>query len=160
MIYAFSAALRDEIEKSGSATLHLDLLPDWTQDKLHKALAQPRGKRSLSSHLKKQTGLTGAKTNLLWEVLPHGTPPDLNLLGTTLKSLPLTLLSPRPLAEAISSAGGIRLDALDENLMLKKLPGVFCAGEMLDWDAPTGGYLLTACFATGKAASKGMLNWR
>ncbi len=160
LVYAFSAAIRDEIEKRGSAVIHLDLLPDWTGEKLHQTLLQPRGKRSLSSHLKKQAGLTGAKANLLWEVLPHGTPPDLNLLGVTLKSLPLTLLSPRPLAEAISSAGGIRLDALDENLMLKKLPGVFCAGEMLDWEAPTGGYLLTACFATGKAAGKGMLNWR
>lgn len=155
LIYKFSAALRDEIEESGSATIKLDLLPD----RVAPTFKRPRGKRSLSSYLKRETGLSGAKANLLWETLPHETPPDLGLIGATLKSLPLRLLSPRPLEEAISSAGGIPFEALDENLMLKQIPGVFCAGEMLDWEAPTGGYLLTACFATGRAAGKGTLAW-
>lgn len=155
LIYKFSATLRDEIEARGSATITLDLLPDReTPD-----FKRPRGKKSFSSYLKKKTGLSGAKANLLWEVLPRETPPDLGLVATTLKSLPLKLDAPRPLDEAISSAGGISFDALDENLMLKSLPGTFCAGEMLDWEAPTGGYLLTACFATGKAAGKGLARW-
>ena len=156
LVYKFSAAMRDEIEKHGSATIQLDLLPDKDSASLFK---RSRGKRSFSSYLKKETGLSGAKANLIWEVLPHDTPPDLGFLGTTLKSLPLTLISPRPLDEAISSAGGISFEALDANLMLKDLPGIFCAGEMLDWEAPTGGYLLTACYATGKAAGKGVLKW-
>ncbi len=156
LVYKFSADLRDAIEKSGSVTIHLDLLPDQEAAQLFR---HPRGKRSFSSYLKKETGLSGAKANLIWEVLPHGTPPDLDLLGATLKSLPLTLLSPRPLEEAISSAGGVPFAALDANLMLNNIPGTFCAGEMLDWEAPTGGYLLTACFATGKAAGEGVLNW-
>jgi len=156
LVYKFSADLRDAIEENGSATIHLDLLPDQEAAQLFK---QPRGKRSFSSYLKKETGLSGAKANLLWEVLPHGTPPDLNVLGATIKSLPLTLLSPRPIDEAISSAGGIPFAALNSDLMLTDLPGIFCAGEMLDWEAPTGGYLLTACFATGKAAGEGLLNW-
>lgn len=155
LIYKFSAALRDEIEESGSATLELDLLPDHEKP----LFKHPQGKKSLSSYLKKETGLSGAKANLLWEVLPHGTSPDLGLLAATLKSLPLTLISPRPLDEAISSAGGIPFAVLDTNLMLTEFPGIFCAGEMLDWEAPTGGYLLTACFATGKAAGAGALNW-
>ena len=156
LIYKFSAALRDEIEESGSTTLELDLLPEHDAASLFK---RPRGKRSFSSYLRKETGLEGAKANLLWEVLPHGSPPDLGLVAATLKSLPLTLLSPRPIDEAISSAGGIEFDALDGSLMLKALPGVFCAGEMLDWEAPTGGYLLTACIATGRAAGAGLARW-
>ncbi|MBT7992104.1 MAG: TIGR03862 family flavoprotein [Anaerolineae bacterium] len=157
LVYAFSATLRDEIEKNGSATIQLDLMPDWTEEKLRKALSATRGSRSMGTFLKKRIGLSGAKAALLWEVLPRENTPDLGLVGATLKSLELKLIAPRPLEEAISSAGGIRLNELDENLMLHKLPGVFCAGEMLDWEAPTGGYLLTACFATGRAAGKGAL---
>ena len=156
LVYKFSAALRDATEESGSASIHLDLLPDTALTQLFK---RPRGKRSLSSYLKKETGLSGAKTNLLWEALPRETPPDLGLVAATLKSLPLTLLSPRPIEEAISSAGGIPFAELNPDLMLNDIPGIFCAGEMLDWEAPTGGYLLTACFATGKAAGQGVLNW-
>ena len=156
LVYKFSAALRDAIEENGSATIYLDLLPNKDLAQLFK---RPRGKRSFSSYLKKETGLSRAKANLLRETLPRETPQDLGLVGATLKSLPLTLLSPRPLEEAISSAGGVPFDVLDANLMLTDIPGIFCAGEMLDWEAPTGGYLLTACFATGKAAGKGVLNW-
>ncbi len=159
LIYAFSAALRDEIEKSGSATIWLDLMPDWTDEKLKKSLSATRGSRSIGTFLKKRIGLSGAKAALLWEVLPRGNALDLGLVGATLKSLELKLIAPRPLEEAISSAGGLCLNELDENLMLHKMPGVFCAGEMLDWDAPTGGYLLTACFATGRAAGEGALKW-
>jgi uncharacterized flavoprotein (TIGR03862 family) len=157
LVYAFSAALRDEIERSGSARIQLDLMPDWTEEKLKKTLATARGSRSMGTFLKKRIGLSGAKAALLWEVLPRENAPDLGLVGTTLKSLELKLIAPRPLEEAISSAGGIRLDEFDENLMLRNLPNVFCAGEMLDWEAPTGGYLLTACFATGRAAGEGLI---
>ena len=155
LIYKFSATLRDEIEKSGSATLQLDLLPD-SDTPLFK---RPQGKKSFSSYLKRETGLSGAKANLLREVLPPESLADLGLVAATIKSLPLTLLSPRPIDEAISSAGGVSFDALNKKLMSKTLPGVFCAGEMLDWEAPTGGYLLTACFATGKAAGDGLAKW-
>jgi uncharacterized flavoprotein (TIGR03862 family) len=155
LIYKFSAALRDEIEESGSATIMLDLLPDSDKP----TFKRPQGKKSFSSYLKKETGLSGAKANLLREVLPSESLADLGLVAATLKSLPLRLLSPRPIDEAISSAGGVSFDALDETLMLKSLPGVFCAGEMLDWEAPTGGYLLTASFATGKAAGAGLAQW-
>ena len=116
-----------------------------------------RGSRSIGTFLKKRIGLSGAKAALLWEVLPRENAPDLGLVGATLKSLELKLDAPRPLEEAISSAGGISFNSLDENLMLKTIPKVFCAGEMLDWDAPTGDYLLTACFATGRAAGEGLI---
>jgi len=159
LIYAFSAALRDEIEAQGRAIFRLDLLPDWTEEKLRKSLSAPRNSRSRSEHLKKRTGLKGVKANLLWEVLPREKWNDLDALCAAIKSLPLTAVAPRPLEEAISSAGGVSFDALDESLMLKKIPGVFCVGEMLDWEAPTGGYLLTACFATGRAAGEGVLKW-
>ena len=159
LIYAFSAALRDEIEAQGRAIFRLDLLPDWTEEKLRKSLSAPRNSRSRSEHLKKRTGLKGVKANLLWEILPREKWNDLDALCAAIKSLPLTAVAPRPLEEAISSAGGVSFDALDESLMLKKIPGVFCVGEMLDWEAPTGGYLLTACFATGRAAGEGVLKW-
>ena len=159
LIYAFSAALRDEIDAQGSTRIYLDLLPDWSEEKLLKSLSMSRGSRSLSEHLKKRTGLKGVKANLIWEFLPREKWNDTAELSAMIKSLPITLLVPRPLAEAISSAGGVSFESLHKNLMLKKMPGVFCAGEMLDWEAPTGGYLLTACFATGKAAGKNILNW-
>ncbi len=158
-IYVLSPALRDEIERNGSATLLLDLLPDWPQERVRAEVARPRGSRSLSGHLQSRLGLKGAKSNLLREVLSTEQMNDDALLAATIKALPLQLLATRPLAEAISSAGGVKFESLDRHLMLKKIPGVFCAGEMLDWEAPTGGYLLTACLASGQAAGKGVPEW-
>jgi uncharacterized flavoprotein (TIGR03862 family) len=149
-IYALSAPLREAIARDGLAVLHLDLKPDWDLDRLSAALAAPRGSRSLSTHLDKTARLKGVAVALLRECAPDSGP-----LAASLKSLPLVLTAPRPLAEAISSAGGIGLDQLDPSLMLTALPGTFAAGEMLDWEAPTGGYLLTACLATGHAAGRG-----
>jgi uncharacterized flavoprotein (TIGR03862 family) len=159
LIYALSAAMRDEIEHNGNATLHLDLLPDWTTQRVQTEVSHPRGSRSLSSHLHSRLGLKGIKANLLREALSAEQMHDSSLLAITIKKLPLRLIAARPLSEAISTAGGIAFEGMDEKLMLKKLPGVFCAGEMLDWEAPTGGYLLTACFASGRAAGTGALNW-
>lgn len=159
LIYALSAALRDEIDRNGHAVLRLDLLPDWSPERVREEVAHPRGSRSLSSHLQSRLGLKGVKANLLREVLSAEEMNDPVRLAAAIKALPLRLIAPRPLAEAISSAGGVPFEALDECLMLKAVPGVFCAGEMLDWEAPTGGYLLTACFAGGRAAGQGMLAW-
>lgn len=159
LVYALSAALRDKIERTGHATLTLDLLPDWTPQRVLEEAAHPRGSRSLSSHLQSRLGLKGAKANLLREVLAAEEMNDPVRLAATIKALPLRLVASRPLAEAISSAGGVTFEALDGNLMLRELPGVFCAGEMLDWEAPTGGYLLTACFASGRAAGQGAADW-
>jgi uncharacterized flavoprotein (TIGR03862 family) len=159
LIYALSADLRDEIERSGSATLYLDLLPDWTAQRVHDEVRHPRGSRSLSSHLQSRLGLKGVKANLLREALGAQDFSNTALLATAIKALPLKLITARPLSEAISSAGGVKFEALDEHLMLRKLPGVFCAGEMLDWEAPTGGYLLSACFASGRTAGLGALSW-
>ncbi|MDP1636364.1 MAG: TIGR03862 family flavoprotein, partial [Gallionellaceae bacterium] len=136
LIYAFSAALRDEIERSGEAILHLDLLPDLALQRVQKEATHPRGSRSLSSHLQSRLGLKGVKANLLREALSAEQMHDAALLAHTVKALPLHLVAARPLAEAISTAGGVMFEALDENLMLKQMPGVFCAGEMLDWEAP------------------------
>jgi len=158
LIYALSAALRDEIEHSGSATLQLDLLPDWPLQRVQNEVSHPRGSRSLSSHLQSRLGLQGVKANLLREVLNAEQMRDPDLLAHTIKAVPLRLNAPRPLREAISTAGGVAFEALDEKLMLKKMPGVFCAGEMLDWEAPTGGYLLSACFASGRVAGSGVLD--
>lgn len=159
LIYALSATLRDELEAKGRATLHLDLLPDWTLERIEKEASHPRGSRSLSSHLQSRLGLKGAKANLLYEVLSAGQMNDSAQLAAAIKALPLQLTATRPLREAISTAGGVPFEALDTNLMLHKLPGIFVAGEMLDWEAPTGGYLLTACLASGRAAATGILHW-
>jgi len=159
LIYAASAYLRDEIEATGPTLAHLDLAPDWTLSRLTERLSQPRGSRSLSSHLKRSVGISGVKAGLLWEFVPKEELYDPQRLARAIKALPLPILRPRPLEEAISSAGGVRFEALDEHLMIRALPGVFCAGEMLDWEAPTGGYLLTACFSSGHAAGLGALNW-
>ncbi|MCB0232458.1 MAG: TIGR03862 family flavoprotein [Anaerolineae bacterium] len=159
LIYAVSARLRDEIEARGRALIQLDLAPDWSLERLMDALSRPRGSRSMASHLQRTVGIKGVKAGLLWEFVPKEDFADPRRLATAIKALPAPLVAPRPLAEAISSAGGVPFEALDEHLMIRSLPGVFCAGEMLDWEAPTGGYLLTACFATGRAAGLGVLAW-
>ncbi len=158
LIYAVSALLRDEIEAHGSATFMLDLLPDHSPDRVAAEVRHPRGSRSLSSHLKSRLGLDGIKAAILYEQLGKEGMADAVRLAAAIKALPITVLAPRPLDEAISTAGGVPPQALDEHLMLRQLSGVFCAGEMLDWEAPTGGYLLTACFASGLQAGWGVLN--
>jgi uncharacterized flavoprotein (TIGR03862 family) len=159
LIYALSSILRDQIDRSGSAELHLDLAPGKDRQRINAEVAHPRGSRSLSSHLQSRVGITGVKSGLLRELMPKRDFADPALLASAIKALPLKLVAARPLDEAISSAGGVVFEALDENLMIRSLPGVFCAGEMLDWEAPTGGYLLTACFASGRAAGMGALAW-
>jgi hypothetical protein len=159
LIYALSAPIREVINRDGSATVHIDLLPSKPLDKVQAALAKPRGSRSMSKHLHSQLGLDGVKAALLRELAPADHFNDPAQLAVDIKALPLTLVKTRPMDEAISTAGGVPFEALDERLMLKPLPGVFCAGEMLDWEAPTGGYLLTGCFASGRAAGRGMLEW-
>jgi uncharacterized flavoprotein (TIGR03862 family) len=159
LVYACSALLRDEIETAGRAVIHLDLAPDWSPEKLVERLSRPRGSRSIASHLERSVGIKGVKAGLLWEFVPGEIFDDPLRLASIIKDLSVPLLAPRPLEEAISSAGGVDFNSLDENLMLRSLPGVFCAGEMLDWEAPTGGYLLTACFASGRAAGLGALDW-
>ncbi len=159
LIYALAAPLRDSLDASGTATLHMDLLPGRDLAWVSREVAHPRGSRSLSSHLASRLGLKGVKTGLLYECLGKEAILDPARLAAAIKALPLHPVAPRPIAEAISSAGGIRTDELDAQLMLRALPGVFCAGEMLDWEAPTGGYLLTACMATGHSAGRGVLAW-
>lgn len=159
LIYALSAPLRDTITAHGEATLLLDLLPGYSPERVREEVSRSRGSKSLSTHLNSRLNLKGVKVGLLREVL---TPAELNdpaRLAATLKALPLRLCATSPMAEAISTAGGVRFEALDERLMLRTHPGVFCAGEMLDWEAPTGGYLLTACLASGRTAGRGMLDW-
>jgi uncharacterized flavoprotein (TIGR03862 family) len=159
LVYALSAPLRDTIAAQGAVEVRLDLAPDRTQERVAAEVAHPRGARSLSSHLASRAGIKGAKMALLREILSPEQLNDPAALAHAIKSLPITLAAPRPIAEAITSAGGVRFTAIDDNLMLRKLPGVFCAGEMLDWEAPTGGYLLTACFASGRVAGRGALNY-
>jgi len=159
LVYALSAPLRDILAVQGGVTLKLDLLPDHDAARVAAAVSHPRGSRSLSSHLQSRLSLKGVKTALLREVLSAADMNNAARLAATIKALPLKLTAPRPIDEAISSAGGVRFEALDDYLMLKQMPGVFCAGEMLDWEAPTGGYLLTACFATGRAAGTGAAAW-
>jgi len=159
LAYALSAPLRDAIDANGSALLHLDLLPDRELSRIEQDIAHPRGSRSLSSHLQSRLGLRGVKAGLLREVVRGRDFESPTLLAGAIKDLPLRLVAARPIDEAISTAGGVAFDDLDDRLMLRALPGVFCAGEMLDWEAPTGGYLLTACFATGRAAGSGAASW-
>jgi uncharacterized flavoprotein (TIGR03862 family) len=159
LIYALSARVREAINQQGSATLHIDLLPGRPVDNVRAALSKPRGSRSMAKHLHSQLGIDGVKAALLRELTPADAFVDPGLLAKAIKALPLVLVKTRPLDEAISTAGGVLFEAMDERLMLKQLPGVFCAGEMLDWEAPTGGYLLTACFASGRAAGTGMIEW-
>jgi uncharacterized flavoprotein (TIGR03862 family) len=157
LVYAASALLREHIAAHGRATVHIDLLPGRSTRFVLDEMARPRGSRSLSTHLKSRLGIDGVKAALLRELLPREVFADARRLAEAIKALPLTLVAPRPIDEAISSAGGVRFDALDASLMLRQLPGVFCAGEMLDWEAPTGGYLLTGCFASGVVAGRGAL---
>jgi uncharacterized flavoprotein (TIGR03862 family) len=159
LIYALSAGLRDKITENGKVQIYLDLLPGKDQQQVMNEIMHPRGSRSISSHLQSRLGIKGVKAGLLRELVGAEAYADPKRLGAAIKHLPLILTAPRPLDEAISSAGGVMFEALDEQLMIRSFPGVFCAGEMLDWEAPTGGYLLTACFASGKAAGHGALNW-
>ncbi|MEP7280634.1 MAG: TIGR03862 family flavoprotein [Rubrivivax sp.] len=159
LIYAASAAIRAAIERDGQVTVQLDLLPDRAPAAVAEAIAAPRGGRSLAAVLRARLGLHGAKVALLHELVPAEARADPLQLAAALHALPLTLHAPRPIAEAISSAGGVPFEALDDALMLRARPGVFCAGEMLDWEAPTGGYLLGACFATGFVAGDAAAQW-
>ena len=159
LVYAASAVLRDAIARDGQATVTLDLLPDHDDARVLREVAHPRGARSLSSHLKSRLGLAGVKAALLHEVLPREAMADAARIAAAIKALPLVLTAPRPIAEAISSAGGVTLESLDDHLMLRARPGVFCAGEMLDWEAPTGGYLLQAAMASGRVAGAGAARW-
>jgi uncharacterized flavoprotein (TIGR03862 family) len=159
LIYALSGSLRDTLDANGSVTITLDLAPGMSMERVAEEVAHPRGSRSMSSHLQSRVHIAGVKTGLLHEVLSKEEFTDTTRVARAIKALPLRLTATRSIDEAISSAGGVRFDALDQNLMLSALPGVFCAGEMLDWEAPTGGYLLTACFATGRAAASGALRW-
>ena len=159
LIYACSAQLRDAIEAGGEATMRVDLAPDRSAARLANEVTRSRGSSSWSRHLERTIGLRGVKLGLLREVLAPREFEDTDVLVASIKALPIRLVAARPVAEAISSAGGVMVSALDRRLMLNALPGVFCAGEMLDWEAPTGGYLLTACFATGREAARGVLDW-
>jgi uncharacterized flavoprotein (TIGR03862 family) len=178
LIYAISADVRDALAardqadaeattavwararvSRASVAITLDLLPSRDEAAIATALARPRGSRSLTEHLRRTLSLDGVRTGLLYEFVPKEDFADAVKLAAWIKALPLRLLRPRPIAEAISSAGGVRLESLDDALMLRVRPGVFCAGEMLDWEAPTGGYLLTACFASGQRAGQGAARW-
>jgi len=159
LIYTASTMMRDEIEANGVAIMHLDLKPDRALEWLVDKLSRPRGKRSLASYLEKSLGIHNVKAGLLREFVSKEDFTNAERLAGFIKALPVPLVAPRPLDEAISSAGGVTFESLDEGLMLKNMPGVFCTGEMLDWEAPTGGYLLTACFSSGHAAGNGVLKW-
>lgn len=159
LVYAIGADLRERIAREGEAVLHLDLAPGVAQATLAERLAAPRSKHSLGDWLRRRAHLDAAKCALVFENADKATLADPAVLAARIKALPLTLRAPRPLAEAISTAGGVRLEALDDGLMLRARPGVFCAGEMLDWEAPTGGYLLTACFASGLLAGRAAAHW-
>jgi len=159
LIYAASALIRDEIEAKGGVVILLDMAPDRSYEWLVEKLSKPRGSRSMASHLEKTAGMKGVKAGLLHEFAPKEDFANVERPASFIKRLPIPLIAPRPLDEAISSAGGVTFESLDENLMIRELPGIFCAGEMLDWEAPTGGYLLTACFASGRAAGESVLKW-
>ncbi len=159
LIYAASAELRDAIKAHGSARITLDLLPGRDAMRIERDLARPRGHRSMSEHLRRHAGIAGVKAGLLREALSADETTNPKRVAATIKALPLTLLRARPVEEAISTAGGVRFDAINDALMLARVPGTFCAGEMLDWEAPTGGYLLTACFASGLVAGRASAEW-
>lgn len=156
LIYAFSALIRERIARDGSATLLLNLLPAHPARAVLDEVRRPRGPRSLATHLKSRLGLQGLKVSLLHELLTPDQLKDPTALAQAIQALPLTVCAPRPIDEAISTAGGVRFEAMNARLMLKAMPGVFCVGEMLDWEAPTGGYLLTACLSTARWAAEGV----
>jgi len=156
LVYAASSLLRDEIARTGQASFELDLLPDRSAEHVLAQVRHPRGSRSLSSHLKSRLGLDGIKMGILHERLDKEAMHDPVRLAQAIKSLPITVSATRPIDEAISSAGGVRWESLNPDLMVEAKPGLFCAGEMLDWEAPTGGYLLTACMASGVVAGEGV----
>ena len=159
LIYKMSALLREQITATGTATIYLDLAPGKNKQFLLDRISKPRGKHTLANHLRRQIGIDGVKAALLREVLLKEDFDDPVGLCEAIKALPVKLVAARPIDEAISTAGGVSFEALDQHLMIRSLPGVFCAGEMLDWEAPTGGYLLTACFAGGRVAGEGVLSW-
>ena len=159
LVYAASAALRQRVATDGHATFALDLLPARELAWVQAEMSHPRGPRSLATHLKTRLKLDGVKAALLWEIVPKASQADPALLAAAIKTLPITVRAPRPIDEAISTAGGVRFDAMNAQQMLHALPGTFCAGEMLDWEAPTGGYLLNGCFATGRIAGQGAAAW-
>lgn len=156
LIYSHAAALRDRLERDGTASLTLDLAPGRTLERLTRDLVRQGPKASFSTRLRKGTGIDGVKAALLRELVPDEERKDAARLACRIKGLAVPLVAPRPIAEAISSAGGVAWESVDDAYMLKALPGIFVAGEMLDWEAPTGGYLLTACLATGRAAARGI----
>lgn len=159
LVYALSAPMRDLLDAGQEGTIVLDLAPDMDAARVAADVTRPRGARSLSSHLQSRLGIAGVKAGLLRECLAKEAVQEPARLAAAIKALPLRLARPRPIDEVISSAGGVTFDAMDSRLMLSAMPGVFCAGEMLDWEAPTGGYLLTACFASGLAAGRGAAQW-
>ena len=159
LVYSASKDLRDVLLRDGAARFNLDLLPDRSLAFVQAEVAHPKGARSLSSHLKSRLGLAGIKTALLYELLDAPTLNNPAALAQAIKALPVSLRQTRPLDEAISTAGGVALGEMNGQLMLKALPGVFCAGEMLDWEAPTGGYLLSASMASGAWAGAGVAQW-
>jgi len=158
LIYSLSALLREEIITKGFAVIHLDLLPDKELPLIIDKMSQTQSKDSMANKLRKRVGIEGIKAGLLREMVSASDFDNMSRLCSFIKALPVKLIGARPLDEAISSAGGVAFEVLDEHLMIRSMPGVFCAGEMLDWEAPTGGYLLTACFATGRAAGLGVLS--
>ena len=150
--------MREEIAATGVAVINIELLPDKELPLLVTKISQAQGKDSMANHLRKRVGIDGMKAGLLREILPASDFNSPDRLCSAIKALPIKLIAARPIEEAISSAGGVAFEALDEHLMIRSMPGVFCAGEMLDWEAPTGGYLLTACFASGRAAGLGVVD--
>lgn len=159
LVYALSAPIRDLIGRDGSAEIRLDLAPGMSAARVADEIARPRGSRSVSSHLQSKLGITGVKAGLLYEGVSKADMHDPVALAAAIKALPLRLVRARPIDEVISTAGGVAFEAMNDHLMLNAMPGVFCAGEMLDWEAPTGGYLLTACFASGRMAGLGAANY-
>ena len=159
LVYAHAAALRDGLATDGMAALVVDLAPGRSIERIAEALSRQDAKASLATRLRKAAGLEGVKAALVRELVSGPVLKDPVRLAAAIKALPIPVLRPRPIAEAISSAGGVRFDAIDARFMLKAVPGMFVAGEMIDWEAPTGGYLLTACLATGKAAALGIQDW-
>lgn len=156
LVYACSRAIR-HAQQQGAATLVVDLLPNHDAQRVQHALARGRGAKSWSSHLASALGLKGVHAALLRECAPSDAWDDLSILAASIKRLPIPMGKPRPIEEVISTAGGVRFDALDEHLQCRALERVFCAGEMIDWEAPTGGYLLTAVMASGRVAGEGVL---